>query len=188
MRFPLCTVDHPSSPSNDNLATLMGAYYTPLHRSFAHRFRNQPHPILDADDIVGQAFTSLWQGLSDNRFTITSDTDVHYILRMLATRHWSDAQKYRCASLRSSLRTQAMDDATADGIIGGDADPSSTLCAADMLSVLLSRLSPLDRQILSYRLDGWDQYETAEVLGISQSYVSIRSSAIKMVMQAMNVQ
>jgi RNA polymerase sigma factor (sigma-70 family) len=183
MRHPLQTV----LPLSDNatISRLMDAYYPTLQRIASSRLRSVNTSVMDADDAVSSAFTAFWQGVTEGKFSITSDQDVYWVLNLLTSRRCNNIIQYIRYQRRSSFSTQSLDDATADGIMGADADPASTLCAADMLSVLLSRLDETDRRILTHRLDGFSLDNISEALDMDKGAIKQRLQRLKNTIRTM---
>lgn len=184
-RHSLTTVLPPSDPSNDNLSLLMSAYYPSLHRIATRKLDYLNVKVFDADDACSDAFLAFWEGLQDDRFSITSDQDCFYILRLLVARKCYGIVHFLRSEKRSAYITQSMDDATADGIIGADCDPFLTMAAADMLSFLMSRLDDIDRRILSYRLDGYSLDDVATLTHMDKKAVEQRQYRYRQVIAQM---
>lgn len=183
MRYSLPTV----LPLSDNTSIhrIMSAFYPTLHRIAMSRLRSVSTSVMDADDAVSSAFLMFWQGVTEGKFSITSDQDVYWLLNMITSRRCNSIIEYLRGQRRSSFVTQSLDDATAAGIMGADADPASTLCAADMLSVLLSRLDDTDRRILTHRLDGYSLDDICESLDMSKEAVKQRLQRLKTAIRTM---
>src|SRR5690349_549304 len=115
---------------NQNLTAIMAAYQGRLTHYAIRRLRYSDTAVMDADDAVSQAITSFWQGVSEDRFSITCEEDVYYILHMLVGCKCVDQQRYVTCSRRSSRLTQNLNDDIADGLLGTDPEPISTLASA----------------------------------------------------------
>jgi RNA polymerase sigma factor (sigma-70 family) len=183
------------------IARFKGGSRSAYHALFAEYFpgvvstaRRQIHPAgplaADAEDVALSAFHGLWREVADRRPLRDGLTDRHSLLRTLAL---LTAQKARRArrhagrQMRDAGRTLRAADLP-EGASGGRdwlVDPTPGPDARAVFRVALGEalalLTPLQRRIVEFKLEGRTNPETARLLGWSVRTIERQLSEIRSV-------
>jgi RNA polymerase sigma-70 factor (ECF subfamily) len=125
---------------------------------------------VDAEDIVQSVFRTFFGRAREGQFHVEENDDLYKLLvRITLHKTLRQAAYHRAAKRDMNLETTQADDARDHLLEALDRGPTPEAASAfmDQLEHVLSELGPKDRQIIDLRLQGYNNVEIAEKLGVS---------------------
>jgi RNA polymerase sigma factor (sigma-70 family) len=172
-------------------ATLLWQRYFERLVRMAHlKLRNAPRRIADEEDVVSQAFESLFRRAGQGRFPHLHDRhDFWHLLVKIAERKALNQRRYELRQKRDGgrVRGESVFDpvrgSTAqpglDQLPGGGPTPELAAAVAEAVEMLLGLLSGDLRRIALLKLEGDTNEEIAEKIGRSVATVERRLKLIR---------
>ena len=125
---------------------------------------------VDAEDIVQSVFRTFFQRARKGQFHVEGADDLCKLLARITVRKTFRQIAYHKRAKRDAGAESSQGDATQEVLLNKlESGPSPDEAAAflDYLEHFLGQLRPEDRQILELRMEGYNNMEIAEKLGIS---------------------
>lgn len=123
---------------------------------------------VDPDDVVMSAWRSFFVAVERNRVDTPADDDLWPLLVTMTLRKLSRQAARHTAARRSTARETEDTGAGWQEAVARDPTPEEAAHVADALESCMARLSEMDREILTGRLQGESQSETATRLQCSE--------------------
>ncbi len=145
-------VERARSGDQEAFGQLYQQYYQPIYRYVFYRVNHQQ----DAEDLTEKIFLKAWERLPGYRGDASFKSWVYRIAHTIVIDHY-----------RTRKRPLPLNEASS--LADGRPDFETTLMAQEKierLKAIMSRLSPLDQQVLTLRfINGLSTGETAQILG-----------------------
>jgi RNA polymerase sigma-70 factor (ECF subfamily) len=125
---------------------------------------------VDPEDVVQSVFRTFFGRVKAGQFTIEDPDDVCKLLaRITVNKTLRQIAFHKAAKRNASLETGHGDEAHDRllEVLDREPTPDDTNTFLDQLEHFLSQLRPQDKQILEMRMQGYNNVEIAEKLGIS---------------------
>lgn len=129
---------------------------------------------IDPEDIVQSACRSFFVGARDGRYVLKRSGDLWRLLVAITVHKLQHQIERRSAGKRALAREATQDDdpnRTTAETLAREPTPAEAAALADMVENLLRPLDPLERQIVTLRLDGYSLEEIAEQAARSERTV-----------------
>ena len=125
---------------------------------------------LDAEDIVQSVFRSFFVRAQEGKFVIQGDDDIWKLLAQITIHKTLKQVDYHRRGKRDAgaeVKASSADGDLLMTYISREPTPDEAAIFIDELEFFLRELRPEDRTIIEMRLEGFDNVEIAERLGIS---------------------
>ena len=175
---------------DQSLQSLWDRYFNQLAAVARKRLGSAPRRTVDEEDIAQSVFMSLYRGVQQGRFPrLNNRDDLWQILVMLAREKVVDHLRKNGRLKRGggnvrgdSLFARGDDLGGFDQFLGDAEDPLFLAMLDDQFQSLMSALrTDEQRQIASYRLEGYTNDEIASKLGLTMRSVERRLKIIRSV-------
>lgn len=167
---------------------LFAAYFPGLVSAADRRLGPAPAGPADAEDVALSAFFGLWREVADGRPLGDGLTDRDSLLRALAVLTAQKARRARrdaCRRKRDARRTVRAADMSAaergawDGLSDQSSAPDTRALFGEALAEALGLLTPLQQEIVEYKLVGHTNPEIAQLAGCSLRTVERQLSEVR---------
>lgn len=161
--------------------------YEPELRMVA-RLRLGPalRPYLDSVDLVQSVHRSLMMGLRDNRFDIATPQNLLAlaltVVRRKAARHWRHLQRQKRLADGPVGDDVASQQATLEALLALKSTAVGTQAETelrDQLTVWMGQLDPVEKQLISMRIEGHSTVEVAKALGLDPDVLRVKLSRLR---------
>lgn len=151
-----------------------GIVYSIYHKCF----ESKPSNKSIKEDIIQEGLIGLWRACNkfdetmDVRFSIYAHIGVYQRMLNVAKKHFKTSKDL--VSLNMPFYQTSGDDeiVSYEDMICDNANPAEEVEIQELVLQVLSTSSDQARCIINYRLTGYTQYEIAEILNLTQSYIS----------------
>jgi RNA polymerase sigma factor (sigma-70 family) len=129
---------------------------------------------IDPEDVVQSACRSFFVGARDGRYVLKRSGDLWRLLVAITVHKLQHQLERRTAGKRALARESSQDDGrnrTMAETVAREPTPAEATALADMVENLLRPLEPLERQIVTLRLDGYSLEEIAQQIRRSERTV-----------------
>ena len=129
---------------------------------------------IDPEDVVQSACRSFFVGARDGRYVLKHSGDLWRLLVAITVHKLQHQLERRTAGKRDLAREASQDDGRNRGTaetLAREPTPAEATALADMVENLLRPLEPLERQIVTLRLDGYSLEEIAQQIRRSERTV-----------------
>ena len=138
-------------------------------------------PHLDSLDIVQSVHRSLMVGLRGGRFDISSPEKLIALaltmVRRKVANHWRHLQRQQRLSGGDGERQNVVE--VLASLQAKSDDPHELLAIRDAVQKLLAGVSPLERQLIELRLEGYSTVEAARKLDLDSDVLRVRLSRLR---------
>ena len=151
-------------------ADLYSRYVQRLVAIAQQRLSSRLGARVDAEDIVQSAFRSFFGRLKEGRFDIRDSDDLWNLLSRITLHKTFKQIDFHSRKRRDARKEVGAGDSSQEQLINflaSEPTPEQAALFVDELEYFLKQLGPEDRQIIELRLEGYNNIEIAEKLGIS---------------------
>jgi RNA polymerase sigma-70 factor, ECF subfamily len=122
---------------------------------------------VDAEDIAQSVFRTFFKRALEGQFQVEEEEDLCKLLaRITVHKTLRQIAHHRRAKRDAKVETSETQEAMLNRLAGGPT-PDDAVAFVDELEHFLSKLQPVERQILEMRMEGHTNLEIADKLGIS---------------------
>jgi RNA polymerase sigma-70 factor (ECF subfamily) len=167
------------------MAELAGTY-EPEVRIVAHVLLGpRLRPSLDSLDLVQSVHRSLFLGLRNNKFDISSPERLVGLavtmVRRKAARHWRRLQR------QQRLGTEVAEDGQTPSPVSAETDPALAVAVNDALQHVCRQLDETERRVVDLRMQGHSTAEIARQLGLEPDTLRVRLHRLRQRLRAAGV-
>ena len=180
---------------NDAVGRLWDAYFDQLARVAKKQIADMPRRAFDEEDVVVSVFECLRRGAQDGRFTEMRDRTELWKLLVTITRHKAiDRIRHELADKRGSGATRgesAFGDPKLNAnygineLLGDTPTPDSLVAMEEEKNRLLAILRDGSlRQVAVLRMQGYNQQEIADLIGVTARTIQRKFDLIRKAWQS----
>lgn len=160
---------------------LVSQYEPELRIVARNRLGKALRPHLDTIDLVQSVHRSLLIGLRGNRFDISSPEKLIglavTIVRRKAAKHWRHLKRQQRLSEHDDSRDDFVE--TMLSLRSPQNEALSELAAQEILAQWLTSLDPVEKQLITLRLDGHSTAEVAKTLDLDPDVLRVKLSRLR---------
>lgn len=154
--------------------------YEPQIRAVARiRLGNPMRHLLDSADIVQSVHRSLLVGFRLNRFSFSTPAQLTALASTMVRR--KVARQWRKLKNRQECRSEACESAPSKE------DQAAEVDHQDQLELVYRQLSPLERQMVDLKLEGWRSVDIARRLEVDPDVLRVRFSRLRKRLRTLGV-
>ena len=162
------------------LKTLVGQYEAEVRMVARARLGPALRPHLDSVDLVQSVHKSLFLGLQEGKFDISSPEKLTAlaitIVRRKAARVWRHNQRQKRlsgAGEKHARLSQVLVSLSHSG------DPTTRVALQEQLDRVLDQIEPESRRLIELRLEGYSTVDAANELGVDADVARVRLSRLR---------
>ena len=125
---------------------------------------------IDAEDIVQSVFRTFFNRARAGQFTVEDPDDLCKLLARITVHKTLRQVAFHKRGKRDAGMDMGQSDISQEmllTLLGGEPSPEETSAFLDQLEHFLDKLAPEDRKVLEMRMEGYNNVEIAEKLGVT---------------------
>ncbi len=152
------------------VARLIGLVHGRMSRKLGRR--------LDPEDIVQSTFRSFFSGVQGDKFTFDEPGDLWRLLTVMALNKLRHKAEFHTAGKRGMAAEQSMHASSSDGqqrsnweLLAHEPLPDAAVAVLEELALLTADLDPVQAEMVTLRMEGYQLEEIAEMVQRSERTV-----------------
>ena len=163
--------------SNEELNRLFETYLPKLIRLAEHRISTRMQAKFGSDDVAATVCRSVFRRFKEGTFRFEDDAEFWRLLVTVTKRKISN--KVRHFSTQSRSVEDELSETASYIIASPEPGPSEAMAFEESLQAVANRLVPLELDVLTLRMDGFEHHEIAERLNVSERTIRRKIEVIK---------